>query len=80
MQTRRFPSRTEAEDFLKSEGFAFQGAPNRWRKQDGGRILYAEVLTVRDSAVVVTSHPSGEAEAASPEEQGCNQRMSLPCA
>ena len=69
MQTRRFPSRTEAEDFLKSEGFAFQGAPNRWRKQDGGRILYAEVLTVRDSAVVVvTSHPSGEAEAASPEE------------
>jgi hypothetical protein len=45
METLPFDSREKAEDYLRSRGFEFMGAPNRWRKVEGNTVYYAEVTS-----------------------------------
>jgi len=53
METIPFNSREKAEDYLRSRGFEFMGAPNRWRKAEGNTVLYAEVTETAGRAAVI---------------------------
>lgn len=59
METRRFTSREDAERHLCAEGFLFQGAPNRWRRLHGQRVVYAEIVHRDHGVVVVTVDRDG---------------------
>ncbi len=53
METRRFADAIGAEMFLQTDGFVFQGAPSRWRKDAGDETVYADVITVERGAVAL---------------------------
>ncbi len=53
MKARRFPGPSEAEAWLRAQGFAFQGAPNRWRRHSEDGVSYALVRPTGSRAVVV---------------------------
>lgn len=43
----------EATAFLKGERFVFVGAPNRWRKEEDGSVLRADIRPHHDGGCVV---------------------------
>jgi hypothetical protein len=43
----------EATELLKRERFVFVGAPNRWRKEAGGRVTRADIRRGGDGSCVV---------------------------
>lgn len=53
MEIRPFPSLGDAERYVKRSGYLFQGAPSRWRKQDGKTTSYADIRPQGHGAVVI---------------------------
>ncbi len=49
----RFGSVEEAEGYLRTEGFAFQGAPHRWRKREGDTVIRADIMPSGTGATVM---------------------------
>jgi hypothetical protein len=56
IELRRHVDVEAAEASLRGEGFAFRGAPSRWRKDDADEAVYAQVLRTRDGTVAILSH------------------------
>ncbi len=53
MDQLRFGSIDEAEGYLRNEGFAFQGAPDHWRRREGATVIRADIMPSGGDATVV---------------------------
>jgi hypothetical protein len=55
METIRFSTREEAKKHLEDRNFEFMGAPNRWRKFEDGKTIYAKIWVNYYGAAVIIS-------------------------
>lgn len=62
VETLYFRTVEGAVEFLRSEGFLFQGAPNRWKKDSEGKVLRADIhISGARHATVVIYRPGADA-------------------
>jgi hypothetical protein len=53
MKTIQFSTREQAIKYLRSQEFEFMGAPNRWRKFEDERVVYAKVQIDQHGVTVI---------------------------
>lgn len=57
MEAISFNSREAAEQYLRGHGFAFMGAPDRWRLIKSDETTYARISQQSDSWIVTIGSP-----------------------
>jgi hypothetical protein len=59
MEVRVFPSLDAAERHLGQDGYRFQGAPSRWRREGANTIRYADAQPHERGAIVLITEIKG---------------------